>query len=200
MWYHSNLLARLMNSSPNSERTRLARELHDGLAQELASLGYRLDQIIGSNNLDNINRTPLRQIRFSISGLINQVRDEIFELRTNESKSFKAQLDQQLSTILSLSDITYEIHGEIEVKSNQRFELMRAVRELIFNAMRHADCSVIQISLTNNQIEIEDNGVGGVIEKQNSYGLLGVRERLAEIGALIDIKSGSTGSTILISL
>jgi len=200
MWYHSNLLARLMNSSPNSERTRLARELHDGLAQELASLGYRLDQIIGSNNLDNINRAPLRQIRFSISGLINQVRDEIFELRTNESKSFKAQLDQQLSTILSLSDITYEIHGEIEVKSNQRFELMRAVRELIFNAMRHADCSVIQISLTNNQIEIEDNGVGGVIEKQNSYGLLGVRERLAEIGALIDIKSESTGSTILISL
>ena len=200
MWYHSNLLARLMNSSPNSERTRLARELHDGLAQELASLGYRLDQIIGSNNLDNISRTPLRQIRFSISGLINQVRDEIFELRTNESKSFKAQLDQQLSTILSLSDITYEIHGEIEVKSNQRFELMRAVRELIFNAMRHADCSVIQISLTNNQIEIEDNGVGGVIEKQNSYGLLGVRERLAEIGAQIDIKSQSTGSTILISL
>ena len=200
MWYHSNLLARLMNSSPNSERTRLARELHDGLAQELASLGYRLDQIIGSNNLDNVNRAPLRQIRFSISGLINQVRDEIFELRTNESKSFKAQLDQQLSTILSLSDITYEIHGEIEVKSNQRFELMRAVRELIFNAMRHADCSVIQIRLTSNQIEIEDNGVGGVIEKQNSYGLLGVRERLAEIGALIDIKSKSTGSTILISL
>ena len=159
MWCPSNLLARLMNSSPNTERTRLARELHDGLAQELASLGYRLDQIIGSNNLDNINRTPLRQIRFSISGLINQVRDEIFELRTNESKSFKAQLDQQLSIILSHSEITYEVHGEIEVKSNQRFELMRAVRELIFNAMGHADCSVIQIRLTSNQIEIEDNGV-----------------------------------------
>ena len=200
MWYPSNLLARLMNSSPNTERTRLARELHDGLAQELASLGYRLDQIIGSNNLDNINRTPLRQIRFSISGLINQVRDEIFELRTNESKSFKAQLDQQLSTILSHSEITYEIHGDMEIKSNQRFELMRAVRELVFNAMRHADCSVIQIKFTSNQIEIEDNGIGGVIEKQNSYGLLGVRERLAEIGAQIDIKSQSTGSTILISL
>ena len=200
MWYHSNLLARLMNSSPNTERTRLARELHDGLAQELASLGYRLDQIIGSNNLDNINRTPLRQIRFSISGLINQVRDEIFELRTNESKSFKAQLDQQLSTILSHSEITYEIHGDIQVKSNQRFELIRAVRELVFNAVRHADCSEIQIRLTSHQIEIQDNGIGGVIEKQNSYGLLGVRERLAEIGALIDIKSQSTGSTILISL
>jgi NarL family two-component system sensor histidine kinase LiaS len=189
-----------MNSSPNSERTRLARELHDGLAQELASLGYRLDQIIGSNNLDNINRTPLRQIRFSISGLINQVRDEIFELRTNEGRSIKEQLDQQLSTILSHTDITYEIQGGIEVKSDQRFELLRAVRELVINAMRHANCSIIRIKLTTNQIQIEDDGNGGALEKQHSYGLLGVRERLAEIGALIEIKSGSTGSTILISL
>ena len=62
----------------------------------------------------------------------------------------------------------------------------------------------IDISVENNNdfiyIIIEDNGVGGVNEKQNSYGLLGVRERLAEIGALIDIKSQSTGSTILISI
>ena len=200
MWYHSNLLARLMNSSPNSERTRLARELHDGLAQELASLGYRLDQIIGSNNLDNINRTPLRQIRFSISGLINQVRDEIFELRTNESRSIKEQLDQQLSTILSHTDITYEINGGIEVKSDQRFELLRAVRELVINAMRHANCSIIRIKLTTNQIQIEDDGNGGALEKQHSYGLLGVKERLEGIGALIEIKSGSTGSIILITL
>jgi signal transduction histidine kinase len=188
-----------MNSSPNSERTRLARELHDGLAQELASLGYRLDQIIGSNNLDNINRTPLRQIRFSISGLINQVRDEIFELRTNESRSIKEQLDQQL-TILSHTDITYEIQGEIEVKSDQRFELLRAVRELVINAMRHANCSIIRIKLSANQIQIEDNGNGGALEKQHSYGLLGVKERLEGIGALIEIKSGSTGSIILITL
>lgn len=200
MWYHSNLLARLMNSSPNSERTRLARELHDGLAQELASLGYRLDQIIGSNNLDNINRTPLRQIRFSISGLINQVRDEIFELRTNESRSIREQLDQQLSTILSHTDITYEIQGEIEVKSDQRFELLRAVRELVINAMRHANCSIIRIKLTTNQIQIEDNGNGGALEKQHSYGLLGVKERLIGIGALIELTSGSTGSIILITL
>ena len=136
------------------------------LAQELASLGYRLDQIIGSNNLDNINRTPLRQIRFSISGLINQVRDEIFELRTNESRSIKEQLDQQLSTILSHTDITHmKYNGEVEVRSDQRFELLRAVRELVINAMRHANCSVIKIKLTANQIQIEDDGNGGALEK-----------------------------------
>jgi len=72
-----------MNSSPNSERARIARELHDGLAQELASLGYRLDQIIGDSNLDNRNRYSLRELRFTLTGVINQIRDEIFELRTN---------------------------------------------------------------------------------------------------------------------
>jgi signal transduction histidine kinase len=64
-----------MNSSPNSERSRLARELHDGLAQELASVGYQLDQLVGDPTLDNKNRRVIRDIRFSLSGLINQVVD-----------------------------------------------------------------------------------------------------------------------------
>jgi len=98
-----------MNSSPNSERSRIARELHDGLAQELASLGYRLDQIIGDSNLDNKNRYSLRELRFTLTGLINQVRDEIFELRTNTNKAFKQQLEDQISVLLSGSDIDYEI-------------------------------------------------------------------------------------------
>jgi signal transduction histidine kinase len=42
-----------MNSSPNSEQTRLARELHDGLAQELAALDYMLDKVFGDENLGN---------------------------------------------------------------------------------------------------------------------------------------------------
>ena len=189
-----------MNSSPNTERTRLARELHDGLAQELASLGYRLDQIIGSNDLDNTNRAPLRQIRFSISGLINQVRDEIFELRTNESKSFREQLDQQLAIILTHTDIAYEVSGECEVKSDQRFELLRAVRELVVNAMRHGSCSIIKIKLTLNQIQVEDNGIGGMIIKKESYGLVGVSERLIKIGAKIQFISQSSGSLIIIAL
>jgi signal transduction histidine kinase len=76
-----------MNSSPNSERSRLARELHDGLAQELAAVGYQLDQVIGDLKLDNRNRRVIREIRLSLSGLINQVRNEIFDLRSDFSKS-----------------------------------------------------------------------------------------------------------------
>ena len=198
MLLRSNSPVRLMNSSPNSERTRIARELHDGLAQELASLGYRLDQIIGNSNLDNKSRYLLRELRFTITGLVNQVRDEIFELRTNSSKALKQQLDDQISVLLSGSDIDYEITGDIEIDNNKRFELIRAVREIIINARRHSGCSHIAINLSNEKIVITDNGLGGISEKTNSYGLTGVQERLTLIGALLSSESNSAGTKMII--
>jgi signal transduction histidine kinase len=100
-----------MNSSPNSERTRLARELHDGLAQELAAFGYRLDAVIGDDNLGSNNRSTLRELRLSLSTIINQVRDEIYELRNEKVKSFNQQLIDQIQTLLSSTAITYEVTG-----------------------------------------------------------------------------------------
>ena len=187
-----------MNSSPNSERTRIARELHDGLAQELASLGYRLDQIIGDSNLDNKNRYSLRELRFTLTGVINQIRDEIFELRTSTNKSFKQQLADQISVLLSGSEIDYEVVGDIEIDRNKRFELIRAIRELVINARRHSACSQITVNLSNQQIVITDNGSGGVVAKSNSYGLDGVQERLALIGAQLSSESNSTGTKMII--
>jgi signal transduction histidine kinase len=189
-----------MNSSPNSERSLLARELHDGLAQELASLGYRLDQIIGDSNLDNKNRYFLRELRFTLTGLINQVRDEIFELRTNTNKAFKQQLEDQISVLLSGSDIDYEVVGDAEIGSNNKFELIRAVREIVINARRHSRCSQITINLSNEKIVITDNGSGGITEKTNSYGLTGVQERLTQIGARLSSESNSTGTKMIIQL
>ena len=189
-----------MNFSPNSERIRIARELHDGVAQELASLGYRLDQIIGNSYLDNKNRYSLRELRFTLTGLINQVRDEIFELRTNSIKGLKQQVDDQISVLLSGSDIDYEVVGEIEIDSDKRFELIRAVREIIINARRHSGCSYISINLSNEKIVISDNGLGGVTDKAHSYGLTGVQERLTQIGALLSYESNSTGTKMIIKL
>ena len=106
-----------MNSSPNSERTRLARELHDGLAQELAAFGYQLDQVIGDENLGNSNRSTLRELRLSLSSVINQVRDEIYELRSNKSKAFHQQLSEQIEVLLSGSEIKVVL-SMAQVKAN----------------------------------------------------------------------------------
>ena len=189
-----------MNSSPKSERTRLAREFHDGLAQELAAFGYRLDQVIGDENLGNSNRTTLRELRLSLSSVINQVRDEIYELRSNKSKEFNQQLTEQVEALLASSEISVEIDGQISIKPEHKFELLRAIKELVLNAKRHANCSLISIHLTNNLIVIKDNGQGGVTKKNNSYGIDGVKERLNLIGLTMQIDSNSSGTKITISI
>ena len=101
-----------MNSSPNSERSRLARELHDGLAQELAAVGYQLDQVVGDPALDNKNRRIIRDIRFTLSGLINQVRDEIFQLRTESIKSFDQVISEQAESICSILQLNSRLQGK----------------------------------------------------------------------------------------
>jgi len=189
-----------MNSSPNSERTRLARELHDGLAQELAAFGYRLDQVIGDENLGNSNRSTLRELRLSLSSIINQVRDEIYELRSNKSKEFDQQLTEQIEALLADSQIKLEITGQLSIKPENKFELLRAIKELVLNAKRHANCSLISIQLTKNMIVIKDNGQGGVTKKNNSYGIDGVKERLNLIGLTMQIDSNSSGTKITISI
>ena len=188
-----------MNSSPNSERTRLARELHDGLAQELAAFGYRLDQVIGDENLGNSNRTTLRELRLSLSSVINQVRDEIYELRSNKSKEFNQQLTEQVEALLASSEISVEIDGQISIKPEHKFELLRAIKELVLNAKRHSNCKTIKISLLPSEITVGDDGVGGVLDKENSFGLTGVSERLLLIGAKMKITSSSAGTLIGIS-
>ena len=188
-----------MNSSPNSERTRLARELHDGLAQELAAFGYRLDAVIGDDNLGNKNRSTLRELRLSLSSIINQVRDEIYELRSENLKSFNQQLLDQIQALLSDTDITYEVTGQTSVDSAHKFELLRAIRELVLNAKRHSNCKTIEISLSPSGITVVDDGDGGVLDKENSFGLTGVSERLLLIGAKMKITSSAAGTLIAIS-
>ena len=178
----NNSLARLMNSSPNSDRSRLARELHDGLAQELAAIGYKLDSIIGRENLDQKSRSDLRVLRSNISGLIDQVRNEIFELRNNANLSFSEAIKSQAQTLLSGIEISFNITGECSVNSDYKYELSRCIRELILNSISHSNCKNIEIKLSDQFITYADDGVFDESFAQSRFGLIGVSERLVGIG------------------
>jgi NarL family two-component system sensor histidine kinase LiaS len=189
-----------MNSSPNSERSRLARELHDGLAQELAAVGYQLDQVVGDPSLDNNNRRVIREIRSTLSGVIKQVRDEIFELRNNSNTSSTLQISDQVGSILENCGIEFFINGEIQFNSTAKFDVLRAIRELVINAKRHSGCSQITINLEPSKITIIDNGSGGATGRNGSYGLTGVIERMHLIGAKVNIDSNTAGTKVEIIL
>ncbi len=152
----------------NNERVALAQELHDGIAQDLVALGFSIDALISESTTPEIKRS-LRQLRFSVTELIEKLRNEIHSLRTT-GDPIVATTD---------TDLTHE--------------LQRIFLEILRNVQEHSKAS----SLT---IEITDNGIGGAVHKQGSFGLLGVQERTEKLNGDIQIASTDQGTRIRIQL
>ncbi len=182
MLLDNNSLARLMNSSPNTDRSRLARELHDGLAQELAAIGYSLDSVIGEESLGSKPRTQLRALRSNISALIEQVRNEIFELRNDTNRTFAESIKSQSESLLIGTNISFEIVGESQISKDINYEILRALRELILNSIEHSDCKNIKIELSDNLITYSDDGTFKSTVSNMNFGLSGLRERVENFG------------------
>jgi signal transduction histidine kinase len=152
----------------NERRVVLAQELHDGIAQDLVGLGFSIDSLISTSH-DQIAKESLRQLRFSITELIDKVRLEIHQLRT-------------ATDLISKSE-----------EKDFSYELLRVLSEILRNVDEHAHASHLSIQIT-------DNGIGGAQSKEGSFGLTGIRERIASIGGDIRIDSGQQGTKISIEL
>jgi NarL family two-component system sensor histidine kinase LiaS len=64
-----------------TDPARLARELHDGIAQDLVGVGYSLDLLLANPETSIESRAQLRALRFTVTDLIDKVRREIYFLR-----------------------------------------------------------------------------------------------------------------------
>ena len=152
----------------NDRRVILAQELHDGIAQDLVGLGFSIDSLISTSH-DQFAKESLRQLRFSVTELIDKVRLEIHQLR-------------------SATDLISK--GE---EKDFSYELLRVLSEILRNVDEHAHASHLSIQIT-------DNGIGGAQSKEGSFGLAGIRERIASIGGDIRIDSDLQGTKISIEL
>jgi signal transduction histidine kinase len=152
----------------NERRVVLAQELHDGIAQDLVGLGFSIDSLISTSH-DQFAKESLRQLRFSVTELIDKVRLEIHQLR-------------------SATDLISK--GE---EKDFSYELLRVLSEILRNVDEHAHASHLSIQIT-------DNGIGGAQSKEGSFGLAGIRERIASIGGDIRIDSDLQGTKISIEL
>ena len=152
----------------NDRRVILAQELHDGIAQDLVGLGFSIDSIIASSN-DLQAKDSLRQLRFSITALINTVRLEIHNLRSAADLIPDAEH----------KDLTYE--------------LLRVISEILRNVSEHAHASHLSI-------QISDNGIGGAMSKEGSFGLIGIQERIARLNGETRIDSSEQGTRIVIEI
>jgi len=152
----------------SDQRVILAQELHDGIAQDLVGLGFSIDSLISTSH-DQTAKESLRQLRFSVTELIDKVRLDIHQLRS-------------ATDLISTTE-----------EKDFSYELLRVLSEILRNVEEHAHASHLSIQIT-------DNGIGGAQSKEGSFGLTGIRERIASIGGDIRIDSGQQGTKISIEL
>ena len=177
------------STSDSSERLRVARDLHDTLAQELAAVGYLCDEAISLSAMGN-TRQSLMDIRSRISGLNTVLRDEIGILR-EEHFDLGARLTSLTAELRAHSDkkITLAIPTTFSSENPLALELYRIVRELITNIVTHAHASSINVALRQDahsiEVLISDDGIENLdsdVKKEFHFGSLGLKERIDSLG------------------
>jgi PAS domain S-box-containing protein len=197
------------------ERNRMAREIHDTLAQAftgiLAQVGAA-NQVLTDDveatqaHLDLIKelaRTGLTEARRSVVALRPQLLEE------GSLQSALHRLVAQTRTAANDTTLYYEIEGTVyalptEVESN----LLRIGQEALTNAMRHANADAIRVALRYDREQVclwvKDDGQGfgvGSIPSSEGFGLLGMSERAERIGAQLTIRSQpGQGTEIIVTV
>ena len=176
------------------ERLDVARELHDGIAQDLVALGYSLDLLLATDGLPQSARSSIRESRLQVDELMRKVRSEIFNLRSQSQQS----ISTQLQSLISQEYFDFELELDIESASappEVGHEIISIARELLRNVRLHSRATRIGITLypVNNRIYLQicDNGIGGAIMKDGRWGMTGISERIAKLGGSIVIENNS---------
>lgn len=183
---------------PTPERIRIAQELHDGIAQDLVSVGYSLDLVLSREDMNVATRTEIRRTRFEIDSLLEKVRKEILDLRRSDGVNFIQELRSLAHSIVPEGMLHFDCE-EVALPQSICNELLAISSEILRNSYTHARATRIEIRLfhINNLIclEIVDDGIGGAHVKSQRYGLLGIQERVKQIQGTIHIDSPAMKGT-----
>jgi signal transduction histidine kinase len=191
------------------ERNRLARELHDSVAQTLYGLTLQAEAAARELNAGRTDKASgqLREIRDSAQQSLQETRLLIFELRPPllEQEGLASALRARLESVESRSGLKTKIElKEVnQLSAEVEAGLYGIANEALNNILKHAHANEIKVSLkreTNKVIlEIQDNGVGFDVYSfgaQSGMGLSGMKERAEHFGGDLQIQSGTNGTTI----
>jgi signal transduction histidine kinase len=195
--------ARLRTVGADEERTRIARDLHDRIGQSLAYLAFELDRIVKADGQGKPITTQLERLRNDVRGVIGEVRDTLYDLRTDvtDSRDMSATLEEFLDRVATRSEL--ETRLDLKVTGRlpllQERELWRIAQEAVTNVERHAQASKVAVTWQSDGnralLLVADDGIGFPSSRAgrlDSYGIVGMRERAASIGATLDI-AGTPG-------
>jgi signal transduction histidine kinase len=187
------------------ERQRLAREIHDGVAQEVASLGYLIDDIRAEAPIDV--QPHLGVVRDELTRIVSELRHSIFDLRreigpgatlTSVLAEHARHVGQteSIAVHLELSESPARLRPAVES------ELLRIAQEAIANARRHSGAKNLwvtcEVDAPDVHLRVDDDGRGLTAHRVGSgdgFGLSIMRERALRAGCELEVTERSGGGT-----
>ena len=193
------------------ERERIARTLHDTFLQGVYGLVLRI-QAVAAQLPEGMARSALESAMRRADQLLDEGREQVRCLRnaTPPSRSLDAALRMEAQAIESEYGIRVTASLELPpVSAEVADELYAICRQALANAARHSEGSLVELTAQHTggklRLSVKDNGKGmpdhvGQGLAPGHYGIVGMRERAAAIGAELAITSGPEGTEITLSL
>jgi signal transduction histidine kinase/ligand-binding sensor domain-containing protein len=198
-----------------AERERIARELHDTLLQGFQGLILRFQSVANRLPPGTQGRELINEVLERADDVIIEGRDRVRSLRAVSSEAQLADIFNAAAERLHLTpaiDFRLMVEGTAkDLDSSVVEELAQMGNEALFNSLRHARCSNIEVRIVyaarNLRVSFSDDGVGidpAVLangRREDHFGLTGMRERAKRINAGFALRSApDTGTTIEVTV
>jgi PAS domain S-box-containing protein len=214
---HRQLSAQLLRAQ-DDERRRIAQELHDSTAQNLAALAMNLARMnLEADSLEPQTREVLSESIQLANRCMREIRDFSYLLHppTLDEYGLASALQWYAEGFARRSGIKVDLNlpdGLRRMPKDVETALFRVVQECLTNVQRHSGSLIARIRIVQEPealfLEVADDGRGlptaaqemGQTASRIGLGLLGMKERMRLLGGHLEIKSGSHGSTIRVDL
>jgi signal transduction histidine kinase/ligand-binding sensor domain-containing protein len=195
-----------------AERSRIARELHDTLIQGFSGITMALQALAGRVKTEE-ERTTLADIISDAARCLRETRQSVAGLRSGGGprSGLAGALEDAAREIAGAKDVRLRFNLEQQLPAlpaEVEYNLLRIAREAVTNAVKHSGARSIEIVLETYgdalNLKVKDDGLGFSRDTNGGpghYGLIGMKERAAQIGANIDLSSQpGSGTTVSVRL
>jgi signal transduction histidine kinase len=194
------------------ERTRLARDIHDTLLQGFTGVALQLVAAINRMTLPAEATGELRDVVGLAQKTLTDARRAVWDLRSPAlaAGDLTAALRSTAEDSVHGTDLvlTYETAGPRQAVAHEIEEVaLRVVQEAIANVVKHAGARAVRVRLEfeprGMRLTVADDGRGFTVEPDTHtygghWGLLGMRERAARIGATLSVRSAPGEGTEIV--
>ena len=202
---NARMFRQIRTMAADEERSRIARDLHDHIGSSLATIGFEVDRAVGISHDAAKVEPVLRELRAQVSAVVSEVRETLYDLRTEltDDNDLGRLLNDYLPRVQLRSGIecTHRVTIEGRLPLLHEREVWQIVREAITNVERHSQAKHLHVVVheTDDHITaaVRDDGVGigRTPVRPDSYGMIGMRERAANIGATLSATRHESGGT-----